>query len=72
MKKKGRLNGTLIAIWKVPVMYRQLEESGEPTKSRHPARATANEAALKRERPVGGVCSRYGGKTTGHDLLGGQ
>lgn len=43
-------------------MNRLLEDFGEPKKNRRPARATANEAALKREMPVGKVSSQHGGK----------
>ena len=40
--------------------------------SRHPARATANEAALKRDHRPGEACSRHGGKSTGRTIFGGQ
>ena len=44
-------NGMRIANRKVPVMNRLLgRRPASPKKSRHPARATANEAALKRGR----------------------
>src|ERR1700733_13382297 len=36
--------------------------------SRHPARATANEAALKRDHRPGEACSRHGGKSAGHTI----
>jgi hypothetical protein len=49
--------GDSIAIKRVPVMYRLLERSpASPDNSRHPARETANVAALKRDEPVGKVC----------------
>jgi hypothetical protein len=53
---KGGLieNGPAIALKRVPVMYRLLEEIPDsPKNSRLPARATANEAALKRDDPAG-------------------
>ena len=52
-------------------MFR-LPEIGQPKHSRYPARATANEAALKKGNPAGRACSRHGGKHTGHNILGGQ
>jgi hypothetical protein len=43
-------------------MYRLLGETpGSHKNSRHPARATANEAALKRDKPAGEACKWYGG-----------
>ena len=52
-------------------MYRLLEDSGEPAKTADaPARASANEAALKN--PAGRACEGAVDITTGHNLLGGQ
>lgn len=54
-------------------MYRLLEKSGGPTK-----KADTRQEQPPMKRPSKGidrprvVCSRYGGKTTGHDMLGGQ
>jgi hypothetical protein len=41
-----------------------------PKKSRSPARAIANEAALKKGMTGREVCSRYGERTTVHTILG--
>ncbi len=47
-------NGPAIAIKRVPVMYRLLENIPDsPKNNRLSARATANEAALKRDEPAG-------------------
>jgi hypothetical protein len=54
-------------------MYRLLEETpASPKNSRHPARATANEAALKREKPAGEVCKWHGGENHRPDPLAGR
>ena len=47
---------------KVPVMYRLLETFlTAQRKSRHPARAFAKAATLKRDRPAGKICKRNEG-----------
>ena len=67
------INGPAIAISKLPVMYRLLEDSGQPTKKQAPARASAIERPQnKRGRPVGEPAIGTVEKSTGHDLLGGQ
>jgi hypothetical protein len=55
LELKKSWNGTVIAIKQAPVMYRRWKISDQPKKSRHPARASANEAVLKRGRPAGEV-----------------
>jgi hypothetical protein len=63
-------NGTQIAIKRVPVMCRLLERNpASPKNSRNPARATANEAALKRDEPVGKTAVGTVGKATVHKRL---
>jgi hypothetical protein len=64
-------NGPAIAIKKVPVMYRLLEDiSDSPKNSRLPARATANEAALKRDEPAGKSVVGTVETTTVHTIFG--
>src|SRR5208337_1062636 len=54
-------------------MYRLLERSpASPKKSRHPARVTAKDAALKRDEPAGEVSRMCGGDTPYTSNLGGQ
>jgi hypothetical protein len=54
-------------------MNRLLEKNpASPKKSRHPARATANEAALKRDEPAGKVCSKWVEISPLQRYLGGQ
>jgi hypothetical protein len=56
-----------------PVMYRLLEDSGEPTKKQAPARASATKSGPEQKgRPVGEPAIGTVEKSTGHDLLGGQ
>jgi hypothetical protein len=63
----------MIAIRRVPVMIRLLERSpASPRTKQNPARATANEAALKREQPAGDNLRKARWKTTGREYLGGQ
>ena len=53
-------------------MYRLLERSpASPENSRRPTRATAKEAALKRDEPVGKVCKQARWKTIGRAKAGG-
>jgi hypothetical protein len=64
-------NGPEIAIKRVPVMYRLLEKFPDsPKNSRPPARATANEAALKRDEPVGKSAVGAVETTTVHTIFG--
>jgi hypothetical protein len=49
LKTESGLNGALIATVRAPVMYRLLDTSpASPENDRHPARASASEAALKK------------------------
>jgi hypothetical protein len=71
LKGNEILNGTTIAIWRVPVMYRLLDRIPDsPKHSRHPARATANEAALKRDEPAGKSAVGTVDITTVHATIG--
>jgi hypothetical protein len=70
---KGSLieNGPVIAIKRVPVMYRLLEKIPDsPNHSRFPARATANEATLKRDEPAGKPAVGAVETTTVHTIFG--
>ena len=49
MKTRQTTNGIGIAISKAPVMYRLLEDSGEPTKKQASGKRIRLRAALKRE-----------------------
>jgi hypothetical protein len=44
------------------VMYRLLEESGEPTKKQASGKSIRPRAARKKGRPAGGACDRRGVK----------
>lgn len=69
MKTNVIENGTLIAILRVPVMYRLLERFRPARKnSRRSARAAANEAVDRPGEPVKGAVEI----TIAHHLLGGQ
>jgi hypothetical protein len=70
LKTHQLLNGTPIAYSSVPVIVAAAGEIfGKPNKSRRPARATAHEAALKREEPAGKVCGRNGELSIVHIAL---
>jgi len=51
-------------------MYRRWKKSDQPKEKQAPARETANEAALKRDEPVGEACRGSVDITTVHSMLG--
>jgi hypothetical protein len=58
---KERKNGTWIAIEKVPVMYRLLEKSGQPTNEQTPGKSIRQRSGPARGRPARIACERRGG-----------